>query len=232
MNLTATSDILRIRLSNAMVTNHMHWITSWKTLTISTHALGNIPRLAGRTNGVTDVTIVTSPTATDSIQVKTIWVLNTDTVTHTVTIEFYDGVTATTKKVATLQAGQALEYTEESGRWIVYAASGQPIGETGANGADGANGANGALTVTETEIDFGVVPVREKQFTITDAGVSATSKIIAVQSGKAATGRDADENEMDALILNCKPATGQFVLNAFAMPGPVTGKYKVNYQFS
>jgi hypothetical protein len=98
--------------------------------------LGDIPRLAGRTNGVTDVTIVTSPAATDSLQVKTIWVYNADSITHTVIIEFFDGTTATIKKIAVLQAGQALEYTEESGKWTVYAASGHPIGETGANGAD------------------------------------------------------------------------------------------------
>lgn len=232
MHLTETADVIRIRLAGAVTTNELQWSTDWKILTTSSGALADIPRLAGETNGTTNVTIVTSPAATDSLQVARISVVNTDTITHTVTIEFYDGTDATLKKKATLQPGQSLEYTRESGKWIVYSADGPAIGETGANGADGTDGADGALTVAEAEIDFGSVPVREKHFTITDAGISSTSKIIAVQSGKAATDRDADENEMDALILNCKPETGQFILNAFAIPGPVTGKYKVNYQFS
>lgn len=232
MILNTTSDIFRVRLSSAHTTNALDWLTSAKILTVSTGALGGLTRKAWATNGTTNVTIVDAPSSGQHIEINTLAVFNRDTITHTVTVEFYDGTTARVVKQITLQAGQSFQYTFQSGRWNCYSVDGQPIGDTGENGADGSDGADGALTVTEVEIDFGSVPVRDKQFTITDAGVSSTSKIIAVQSGKAATDRDADENAMDALVLNCKPESGQFVINAFAISGPVTGKYKVNYQFS
>jgi hypothetical protein len=129
-----------------------------------------------------------------------------------------------------LAAGERAEYENGKG-WTVSSASAatKTVGETGAAGADGSDG---ALSVTEIEIDFGGTPVFEKQITVIDAGVSASSKIIATQSGKAATGKGADENAMDFLLMNCTPQAGQFVLNLKAIPGPVSGLYKINYQFS
>lgn len=87
----------------------------------------------------------------------------------------------------------------------------------------------GSASVTQIEVDFGTVPTRTKTFTITDASVSATSKIMIVQSGTAATGRHADENEMDPILFSGTPASGQFTLIANALTGPVAGKYKVLY---
>jgi hypothetical protein len=87
----------------------------------------------------------------------------------------------------------------------------------------------GSATITEIEIDFGSTAVVNKVFTITDAGVSGTSKILATQSGAAPTGRSADENEFTALLFNATPGTGQFFLNAFCVNGKVAGKHKVNY---
>jgi hypothetical protein len=98
----------------------------------------------------------------------------------------------------------------------------------GTSGFSGSGG-TGSGTVTETEVDFGTTPTRHKSFTITDAGVTAASNIVAVQSGKAPTGKSADENEMDSLLFNCDPATGTFTLRGFAKDGPVVDKYKVNY---
>ena len=83
--------------------------------------------------------------------------------------------------------------------------------------------------MTETEVDFGSVPRMQFAFTITDGAVSSSSKIIVSHSGKAATGRQSDENELDQLICNANPGTGTFTLNCGAHPGPVTGKYKVVY---
>jgi hypothetical protein len=83
----------------------------------------------------------------------------------------------------------------------------------------------------ETEIDFGATPTFGKSFTITDANCTTLARIVAVQSGAAATGRQADENEMDQLVFSALPGTGSFVLNAATdkATGPVSGKYKVNY---
>lgn len=90
--------------------------------------------------------------------------------------------------------------------------------------------AGGSISVTETEIDFGTAfGYYDKTFVVTDAGVSAASKIIITQSGNAPTGRQADENQMDALSCNALPASGSFTLFCRALPGPVAGKYKIFY---
>ena len=58
---------------------------------------------------------------------------------------------------------------------------------------------------------------------------TAASKIVATQSGKAATGRSADENEMDVLSLRAVPAAGSFTLFADVLTGRANGKFKINY---
>ena len=80
----------------------------------------------------------------------------------------------------------------------------------------------------ETEIDFGTAPTLVKSFTVTDSTVVTTSLITAVQSGNAATSRQADENEMDRIMFAANPGTGTFTLYATSAQ-PVSGKYKVIY---
>ena len=88
----------------------------------------------------------------------------------------------------------------------------------------------GAAAISEIEIDFGASAVRSKKFLISDAAVLASSKVVPLQSGKAATGRQADENEMDMLHLRAAPAAGAFTLYAACLTGRVNGKFKINYQ--
>lgn len=91
-------------------------------------------------------------------------------------------------------------------------------------------GASASTQITTLEIDFGTTPVSQKVFTVTDALVSFDSRIIAIQSGEASTGRSADENEIDAILFNATPGEGTFKLNATCVTGKVSGKFKVNYQ--
>lgn len=91
------------------------------------------------------------------------------------------------------------------------------------------SGANGGVTIAEVEVDFGSVPVWSKVLTVIDATITTASKIIAVQSGKAASGREADENEMDPILFSATPQSGQMLLIANPQAGPVGGSYKVNY---
>lgn len=66
--------------------------------------------------------------------------------------------------------------------------------------------------------------------TVTDASVTATSKIMIAQSGIAASGpRPADENEMTTLLCNATPAAGTFALTCVSLQGPANGKYKLSY---
>lgn len=103
-----------------------------------------------------------------------------------------------------------------------------PIGFTGVQGVTGPAGTN-ATIFYEIEIDFGSIPQQTKTFLITDSNVFSTSKIIVCQSGKAATGRQADENEMDPLLCSATPFNGSFILIVSALRGSITGKYKINY---
>ena len=91
-------------------------------------------------------------------------------------------------------------------------------------------GGSTPISITEVEIDFGTKPVTSKSFTVTDAAVSATSKISIVPSAKTATGRvNTDDMEWDGLSLAAVAGTGSFTVYAVANPGPVVGKRVINY---
>jgi hypothetical protein len=80
------------------------------------------------------------------------------------------------------------------------------------------------------EIDFGTKPQWSQTFTITDAAVASTSHIAVACSGQVATGRTGDDWAWDALVLTAVSGTGSFALTAYAIPGPVVGKRKIQYQ--
>lgn len=88
----------------------------------------------------------------------------------------------------------------------------------------------GGSSWTSTEVDFGTTPTYSATFTVTDASVSGTSKIVAVPDGSVATGRVGNDWEWDGIIFACVPGTGQFTLTGLATPGPIVGKRKVFYQ--
>jgi hypothetical protein len=81
-------------------------------------------------------------------------------------------------------------------------------------------------------VDFGTTPVRDKTFTIVDATVTGTSKVMAVPSGNVGTSRVGNDLEWDNLLLGALAGTGQFTLTALAFPGPVVGKRKIFYTVS
>lgn len=82
---------------------------------------------------------------------------------------------------------------------------------------------------TEAEIDFGSDPVYEASFTITDAGISSTSKVQVLPCGKAATGRTADDWQWDGASFAANPGTGSATCYAVFTPGPIVGKRKIQY---
>lgn len=92
---------------------------------------------------------------------------------------------------------------------------------------DGLSG--GSVVVTTVEIDVGPTPVREATFTIMDVSITPTTKILAFQAGRAATGRTADENEWTRLHLVANPASGQFELWVMCLNGSMTGTFLIDY---
>lgn len=113
-------------------------------------------------------------------------------------------------------------------RAVNFAGAGVSVAVSGAVATATIAGGAGASWTT-VEVDFGSIPTYDKTFTVTDASVSLTSKVIALHAGDAATGRQADENELDALVCRAVPATGSFTLYVRSTTGPVAGKYKVHY---
>lgn len=91
---------------------------------------------------------------------------------------------------------------------------------------------SGSFAVTETEVNFGTTPTTDKTFTVTDALITATSKIMATESGSTGTGRVASGDSLwDAITYSCVPAAGSFTLYARAS-GAVVGFRKLYYTFS
>lgn len=79
--------------------------------------------------------------------------------------------------------------------------------------ADGVFAAVTAVaSISQTEVDFGPVPVASGTFVITDAAVSASSRILAQVAYIAPTGKDLDEIEMDDLQIRCAPGAGQLTM--------------------
>jgi hypothetical protein len=93
-----------------------------------------------------------------------------------------------------------------------------------------ANIAPGAVPAfTQVELDFGPVAVKEKVFTVVDAAAAPTSSISMIHSGRAATGKQADEAEFDAIDCRCEPLAGSFRVYATSLLGKVLGPFQFDY---
>jgi hypothetical protein len=86
------------------------------------------------------------------------------------------------------------------------------------------------ISLTEVEVDFGSKPTKSKKFTIIDASITGSGKIIVSPSGNVATGRFGDDWEWDSISTSAKAGTGQFTLTCFAS-GKVAGKRKFYYTY-
>jgi len=100
--------------------------------------------------------------------------------------------------------------------------------------ADGAFAApTASVAIYQTEIDFGSVPLKMKKFTVTDAGVTASMKIIPTLSYDNPSDGEADSAEwFEDVILFAKADTAQFFLYAVSPYQDLTGKVKVNYIYA
>lgn len=99
-------------------------------------------------------------------------------------------------------------------------------------GLAGGSAPPGTFTVSEAEIDFGTKPVTSKSFTVVDASIVASSKIMVVGSGNTATGRVGNDYEWDSVNYTAKGETGTFTLKAVCNSGHLIGKRKILYTYS
>jgi hypothetical protein len=88
----------------------------------------------------------------------------------------------------------------------------------------------GGFTATQITVDFGATPATDKEFTITDAAVTAISKIIAVPAYDDTTDHTADEISASHIMCGAgKPTAGAFTLTVYSHSETLSGTYKINY---
>lgn len=85
-----------------------------------------------------------------------------------------------------------------------------------------------AVAATEVEVDLGNDGRTSGSFTITDAAISATSKVFVLASGNTATNKGTGELEMDAIVCASKPGSGSATVYWVAT-GLVKGRFKFIY---
>lgn len=101
----------------------------------------------------------------------------------------------------------------------------------GGGGGGGGSGIDVDVRMKEVEVNFGATPTRVATFALTDPdAVSSATRILVTQNGEAATGRSADENEMDRFAFATRwTSITNFEILATAIDGPVVGLYKFSY---
>ena len=88
----------------------------------------------------------------------------------------------------------------------------------------------GSAAVKQVEVDFGATPTDSLTYTVTDASVTTSSKIMAEVAYVAPTGKDLDEIEMDDIQVSCGNGSGTFNMFIRAADGSyLADKFKINY---
>jgi hypothetical protein len=97
-------------------------------------------------------------------------------------------------------------------------------------GYPSSGGGGGSASVTQIEVDFGATPATDNEFTITDAAVTATSKIIASLAYEDTADNTADEIIACGVVCTAgKAEAGSFKLLVASLNSALSGKYKINY---
>lgn len=86
----------------------------------------------------------------------------------------------------------------------------------------------GSVSISQTTINFGSVGVGFASFTITNAAVTPTSKIMIQVAGQSDTMENPGDD--DPLMFSAVPGTGSFTLRATPVLGLVRGVFLINYQ--
>lgn len=118
--LSSTSDALRIDLNAAHTTNALQCVASWRDITTTAYTPG---RTLALSNGTTVADIVAAPAASTQRVIDFVSVYNADTITHTVTIEHYDGTNNYPVWKGTMLTGERLEFSPGVG-WRLFSAGG------------------------------------------------------------------------------------------------------------
>ena len=119
MILDLTTKELRIVLGEGKTTSDCEIVTSWAEMSSAVFLGGNTNI---HSNGTTPVVVVAAPANNTVVrEVREVRLYNADTVTHTVTLQLYDGTTAwhIAPAVVSVLAGGSFIYTPEAGITVV-----------------------------------------------------------------------------------------------------------------
>lgn len=84
--------------------------------------------------------------------------------------------------------------------------------------------------LTAVEVDLGSLPRRSGKFTITDAAISAASKVVVTQAGGAYTGKGAQTDEAEMGVVSCAALAGSGSATVYwTSPSFVKGNVKFFY---
>lgn len=171
--------------------------------------------------------------------VGTVWTIDPGVVTYA---KIQD-VSATDRFLGRKSPGagdvEELNGTEATARLNVFTAvfkglvppsGGGTVNFLRADGTFAAPGGGGGASATEIEVNFGTKPVYDAQFTITDAAISPTSKVVVTPSGKVSTGRVSGDWQWDGATFAALPGSGSAICFATFHPGPIVGTRLLQYQ--
>lgn len=139
MNLDTTTKLLRIVLGESKTTNDCDITASYADSQLPAN-FGLIEQ-SEKSNGTSPVTVVSAPAAFFQRQAKEIRLFNNDTVSHTVTLQLYDGTNAFVVQQQTIVPNGLFLYTPETGGTASGATG--PTGGTGPTGPSGPTGGTG-----------------------------------------------------------------------------------------
>jgi len=124
MNITELTDSIRAYSDGTATTLEPTVFCCSKTLAVSTtKTVAGLVRETATLDGTLPVQIVDNPSAGLQKQISNIVIFNRDTVSHSITVEFYDGTDANFVHTVFLLAGEKASYSPD-GLWRRYNANG------------------------------------------------------------------------------------------------------------
>ena len=116
MILDSTSDVLQVVLSGTVASTQLPFYVSYNTITSTGMTLSNNQ---GTTNNRTPVTLISSPSSGQQIQLKQCSIFNSDTSGATVSVQYTNGSTTRTILSAALIQNESIQYNPNSG-WQTF----------------------------------------------------------------------------------------------------------------
>lgn len=116
--LTANSHEIRFRLDSAHTTNPVRAFFTGRNISATTL---NPINLGVNSNGITNVTLVTSPSVSEQKEILMASFFNSDTTNKGIFVEYFDGVNAFTLFQCVLAPNEKLEYKDG---WRVFSTTG------------------------------------------------------------------------------------------------------------